>query len=79
MEGNRVVLLFIAFLEEREYVEKLGRMTNGLVYTFPFLHTNNAEKSHLNPHHNKSFINYCFCRNWAVRNPAGTSLDSLAW
>ena len=25
------------------------------------------------------FINYIFCRNWAVRNPAGTRLDSLAW
>ena len=30
-------------------------------------------------HHNKGFINYVFCRNWAVRNPAGTRLDSLAW
>ena len=27
-------------------------------------------------HHNKGFINYVFCRNWAVRNPAGTRLDS---
>ena len=27
-------------------------------------------------HHNKGFINYVFCRNWAVRNPAGTTLDS---
>ena len=25
---------------------------------------------------NKGFINYVFCRNWAVRNPAGTRLDS---
>ena len=24
----------------------------------------------------KGFINYVFCRNWAVRNPAGTRLDS---
>ena len=28
------------------------------------------------PHQNKGFINYVFCRNWAVRNPAGTRLDS---
>ena len=27
-------------------------------------------------HTNKGFINYIFCRNWAVRNPAGTRLDS---
>ena len=26
---------------------------------------------------NKVFINYVFGRNWAVRNPAGTRLDSL--
>ena len=25
---------------------------------------------------NKCFINYVFCRNWAVRSPAGTRLDS---
>ena len=36
------------------------------LYTFPFL-----QKI-------KGFINYVFCRNWAVRNPAGTRLDSLA-
>ena len=24
----------------------------------------------------KGFITYVFCRNWAVRNPAGTRLDS---
>ena len=28
------------------------------------------------PHQNKGFINYVFCRNWAVRNLAGTRLDS---
>ena len=25
---------------------------------------------------NKGFITYVFCRKWAVRNPAGTRLDS---
>jgi hypothetical protein len=44
---NRVVLLFIAFLEEREFVEKFGRMNNELIYTFPLLHANHAEKPHL--------------------------------
>ena len=37
----------IAFLEERESEEKLGRMKNGLVLAFPFLHASNAEKPHL--------------------------------
>ena len=27
-------------------------------------------------HHNKFFMNYVFFRKWAVRNPAGTRLDS---
>ena len=26
--------------------------------------------------HNKGFKNYVFLRNWVVRNPAGTRLDS---
>ena len=47
MGVNRVVLLFNDFLEEREYVEKLGRVKNGPVSTFPFLHASNAEKPHL--------------------------------
>ena len=28
--GNKVILLFIAFLEERKYVEKLGRIRDDL-------------------------------------------------
>ena len=47
MGGTRVVLIFIAFLEEMECVEKLGKMKSGLVSTFPFLHAKNAEKHHL--------------------------------
>ena len=27
-------------------------------------------------HKNKGVIKYVFCRKWAVRNPAGTRLDS---
>ena len=41
-----MVFLFIAFLEEREYVEKVGRIKKGLVSIFPFLHASNAEKPH---------------------------------
>ena len=45
--GYRVVLLFVHILEERKYVEKIGRMKNGHVSTFPCLHANNAERPHL--------------------------------
>ena len=41
-----VVLLFDDFLEERECVEKLGKMKTGHVSTLPFLHASNAEKPH---------------------------------
>ena len=70
-----MVHLFVTFLEERGCVEVMLMMQNGLVPTFPFLHAINADKHH----HNKGFINYVFCRKWAVRNPAGTRLDYLAW
>ena len=73
--GNRVMLLFIAFLEERECVEKLGRTKIWLVSTFPICNVSPPQFSH----QNKIFIIYIFFRNWAVRNPAGTRLDSLAW
>ena len=36
MGGNTVVVLFAAFLQERECVEKLRRMKNGIVSTFSF-------------------------------------------
>ena len=34
------------FLEEREGVEKLGRVKDGLIYNSSFLHASNAEKPH---------------------------------
>ena len=54
--------------------ENIERMRDGIVSTFGFLHASFKEKV---THHNKGFINYVFCRNWAARNPAGTMLDSL--
>ena len=42
--GNRVGLLCIAFLEERESVKMIGRMKNGLHSSFPFLQASNSEK-----------------------------------
>ena len=40
-------LFFIAFLEERECVEKIVRMMYGLVSTFSFLLASIEEKLHL--------------------------------
>ena len=80
MVENRVVFLFVAFLVERECVAKLRRMKNVLFSTWSFLHTSNAEKPHLrSPIKTKVFIKYVSCRSWAVRFPAGTRLDFLAW
>ena len=42
-----MVLLVIAFLEEKESDEKLGMIKNGLVSTFLFPDELNSEKCHL--------------------------------
>ena len=42
-----MVLLCIAFLEEREYVEKLGRIKDDLSPPFLLLPASNADKPHL--------------------------------
>ena len=49
---------------------------NGLVFTFFPTPLKQWETPCLFSHQNKGFINDVFCRNWAVRNPAGTRLDS---
>ena len=40
------MFLFIAFLEEREFVEVLKGFQNGVVSAIPFLHATNADKHH---------------------------------
>ena len=45
--GNIMVLLCIAFMEERECAEKLGRMKYRLASTFSFIYSSNADKLHL--------------------------------
>ena len=41
------MLLYIAFLKERECIEKLGRTKIRLVPTFPICHVSNAKKPHV--------------------------------
>ena len=38
----------LVFWRKKESAEQLGRMKDGLVYTFPFLHASNAENPHPN-------------------------------
>ena len=45
MGGKRVVLLCIAFLQDK-IPEKLDRMKDVFFSTFPILHASNAEKPH---------------------------------
>ena len=51
--------------------QKARRMINGLVLTFLF--SIKKTPSYFS-HKKKGFINYVFCRNWAVRNPARARL-----
>ena len=46
------------------------------VQYFPFPPGRQKRQAPSNFPKKKGFINYVFCRNWAVRNPAGTRLDS---
>ena len=46
------------------------------LYLFVFSMEEMKRNSILVFHQNKGFINYVFCRNWGVRNPAGTRLDT---
>ena len=54
-----------------------------IFHTFGFMILPRSFREALNrtlpnsPNQNKGFLNYVFCRNWAVRNPAGTRLDSV--
>ena len=69
-----MVLVFTAFLEVRGSVEKLLKR---LAFTF-FLSQlkQRIETPSQFSHQNEGFIDYVSSRNWAVRNSAGTRLDS---
>ena len=68
--------LFIASMESKKVKASPFRILLVFQY-FPFLQEGSKDKHHpISPQKNKGFINYVFCRNWAVRNPAGTRLDS---
>ena len=66
--------LFNASMEKKKPEEKsICHPSSFLI----FLQEGRKEKHQpISPQTNKGFINYVFCRNWAVRNPAGNRLDS---
>ena len=69
-------------MNPRKTESELASMKKNMSTIFSFSMLSNAEKSHLllpGSHHIKGLSNDVFCRNLAVRNPAGTRLDSLAW
>ena len=72
-----MAILCIAFMGEKLKWRHVNStlFQASLHITFP-LGKQWSESSPNFPHQNKGFINYVFCRNWAVRNPAGTRLDS---
>ena len=80
MMETKVIFICIDCMQKRKSGNK--SILHHLMHlnTFPLLQERNKEKHQpSSPHQNKSFINTVFCRNWVVRNPAGTRLDSLAW
>ena len=71
------VFLCIDCMASRKSEEKFLLPNFKPLYTFSLLQEINKEKSlPYFPDQSKGFINHNFCRNWAVRDPTGTRLDS---
>jgi hypothetical protein len=68
--------LFIAPMEKKKSEDKSNHHCSSFLI-LPLLSRKAVKRSTIQfPPKNKYFINYVFCRNWAVRNTAGTRLDS---
>ena len=62
----------------KEKYLKARRMKNGLIFTFFFsIEAINRNSIFVLPSKQR-LHRLCFCRNWAVRNPAGTRKDSYS-
>ena len=71
-----MVFFSVAFNVEKKSGDKTILHHSKLLYTLPPPGKQWSEPSPNSPPQNKGFINHVFCRNWAVRKPAGTRLDS---
>jgi hypothetical protein len=64
-------------------MEKKKRGEESILHHFSFLILPLSSRKALkrsttqSPNQNKGFLNYVFCRNWAVRNLTGTRLDPV--
>ena len=67
--------LFIASMEKKKSEDKSVRHPSSFSI-LPLSSRKAVIEALVNFPQKKGFINYVFCRNWAVRNPAGTRLDS---
>ena len=69
--------LFIAFMEERKKLSQSIRHSSSFSILPLFLQEGSKRSTRqFSTKKNNDFINYVLCRNWAVRNPAGTRLYS---
>ena len=75
---GKLIWSFSSLLQWRKRKVKAGPFFIFLVFQyFPFPPGRLLRQAPSNfPPKNKGFINYVFCRNWAVRTPARTRLDS---
>ena len=64
--------LFMASMEKKKSEDKSICHPS----TFPIIPLSSRNALKRSTPKNKGFINYVFCRNWVVRSPAGTRLDS---
>ena len=71
-----IEFLFLASMEKKKSEDKSNRHYSSFSI-LPLSSRKAVKEAPANfPQKNKGFISYVFCRNWAVRNPAGTRLDS---
>ena len=75
---TKVKFLCIATINKKRREETSPFFILSASWYFPFPSWKHWTEALPNsPNQNKDFLNYVFCRNWAVRNPAGTRLDSV--
>ena len=81
--AERVIYEILVLMREIGWTEKVWRSLKGWwmdLSPLPFPKCKQCRKTlTLFSHQNRRFIKYVFWRNWSVRNPAGTRLDSLDW
>ena len=69
--------VFIALMEKKKKVKTMSICHSSSFSILSLFSRKAVKEASANfLQENKRFINYVFCRNWAVRNPTGTRLYS---